>query len=368
MPRLPVPMTNRRWIVFAVVVALLAAAATVFVVRRLNDGPDTRLAKAMALAPDDAVRFSWTDWAAVRKELDATVTASTSGQDLKPFLDDAFDADLSPMTSLLASTEVLQDQYGFSPATLDWELYTQSDAGAVLLLGLPDGLDLSDLRASLERVGYPAPTSEGGVWAGGPDLMAKVGNLTPELSYLTIDATNRVLAASDQQTSLTRWRKQQRADAATDSASSPDGSSGGIDQAVDALGEVTAAAVYGGTYACTALAMTQAAPEEQAAADELLAKSGKVTAYDAYAIGTRADGQVRVAMVFEDPDRAHTNADSRAALAAGPAAGQGGNFADRFAVESVTADEDVLTIRLKPTKGAYVLSEFSAGPVLFATC
>lgn len=368
MPRVPIPMTRKRWIALGAVIALLLAATAIVVVRRLNDGPDTRLAAAIQLAPDDAVRFSWTDWAAVRKQLGSTVTADTPGEDLKPFFDDAFDADLSPMTTLLSSSPTLQDEYGVSPATLEWELYAQSDAGAMLLLGLPDDLDLADLRASLERLGYPKPTTDEGIWSGGPDLVAKIANLTPELSYLSIDVEHRVLVASDQQGTLTRWLEHQRQDADTGGNNSPDGTSGGIDDVVAGLGEVTAAAVFGGDYACTGLAMTQAAPEDQAAAAELIADAGEVTAYDAYAIGTQPDGQVRVAMAFEDADRARRNADSRTALAGGPAAGQGGDFADRFALGKVEAKDRTVTMRLKPTPGAYVLSEFSAGPVLFATC
>lgn len=54
--------------------------------------------------------------------------------------------------------------------------------------------------------------------------------------------------------------------------------------------------------------------------------------------------------------------------AAGPAPGQGGEFADRFALGEVTASGNVVTMPLSPTEGSYVLSDLSTGPVLFATC
>ena len=87
-----------------------------------------------------------------------------------------------------------------------------------------------------------------------------------------------------------------------------------------------------------------------------------------FAMGEQAGGHVRVGMGFEDEEQARRNADSRAALATGPAPGQGGDFADRFLGESATADGALVTLDLKPRPGTYVFSDLSTGPVLFATC
>ena len=73
-------------------------------------------------------------------------------------------------------------------------------------------------------------------------------------------------------------------------------------------------------------------------------------------------------MSFETEEQARTNADTRAELASGPAPGQGGEFADRFTLGEVSADGTVVTMDLEPVEGAFVLSELSSGPVLFATC
>ena len=80
------------------------------------------------------------------------------------------------------------------------------------------------------------------------------------------------------------------------------------------------------------------------------------------------DGHVRVVLSFENEDQARSNADPRARLAAGPAPGQGGSFADRFRVRSVTAGGSDVVLDLVPTAGSYVLSDLSTGPLLFATC
>jgi hypothetical protein len=75
-----------------------------------------------------------------------------------------------------------------------------------------------------------------------------------------------------------------------------------------------------------------------------------------------------VLLGFEGDDQARTNADTRAVLAAGPAPGQGGDFSDRFAVGEVSAEGSLVRLALDPVDGAYVLSDLSSGPVLFASC
>lgn len=364
--------TRRRFALLAAVTAVvvLAAVATVVVLQRTG-GPDTRLAAAMELAPDDAVRHGWTDWAAVRERLDSDVAASPDATAVEELLGEAFDADLSPMSALVSSAPVMAEEYGVSPATLDWELFSQSDAGAVVLMGLPDELSLDDLRAQLVELGYPEPDEPDGVWAGGPDLLPEIGSVTPELAYLSIDADARVLAASDQAATLADLPSMQRQDTDTGAEDSPDGTAGGIDVVVEALGDVDAAAIYAGSYACAALAMTQADDTARGEAADLVASAGEVHAYDAIGIGVGvgvggSDG--RVAMAFESEEHARTDADSRAVLAAGPAPGQGGTFADRFALGEVRADGRLLTLEIEPVEGAYALSELAAGPVLLATC
>ena len=79
-------------------------------------------------------------------------------------------------------------------------------------------------------------------------------------------------------------------------------------------------------------------------------------------------GDVRVAMAFETTTRRATNADTPRGAAAGPAAGQGGDFADRFSVRS--ADGRRVAGHARPAtrfRDSYVLSDLSTGPVLFAS-
>ena len=54
--------------------------------------------------------------------------------------------------------------------------------------------------------------------------------------------------------------------------------------------------------------------------------------------------------------------------ATGPAVGQGGDFADRFSLTRASAEGDVVVLELDPLPDQFVLSDLSAGPVLYATC
>ncbi len=86
-----------------------------------------------------------------------------------------------------------------------------------------------------------------------------------------------------------------------------------------------------------------------------------------FATAAQPDGHISVTMAFESNDKARTNAD-RAAIASGPAPGQGEDFADRFSVESASAQGRLVRMRLDPVEGQYVLSDLTSGPLLFAIC
>ena len=345
----------------AVGVVLLATVVLVGagVIRPFGLGR-TEFASAVAGAPAGTERVSWTDWAGVRRELDSSVDERSDTEDLEAFLDDGYDADLTSRSALLQSAAVLHTSFGFSPASVEWELFSQSRDGAVITLRLPDDADFTGLGERLEELGYSRPDSATGVWAGGSDLLAAISpGLTPELAHLVLDADENLVMASDQERFL---------ETAVQATTGDGDRVNGLDAVVDALEEPLSAAVYAGDYACAALAMAQADDDDQAQAAELTAAAGTVDPYLAFSMGVRSDGDVRVAMQFANDDQARANADSRAILAAGPAVGQGGDFADRFTLRSARADGSLVTLELRPAEGQYVLSDLSSGPVLFATC
>jgi hypothetical protein len=340
-------------------VAVVVVVVAGLVVWRLVT-PDTAIARAMSLVPADTSRVSWTDWAGVRRELDADVDASSSAEAVDAFMSEAFARDLSAMSALGTSAPVMQPELGFSPATITWELLAQSSDGAVVMMGVDDDVDLGDVADRLTALGWTEPEEDDGVWVGGPDVLSGVGpGLTPELQHFVLLAERDVILASDQAPYLEQVMEvvDGDGDAADDLA-----------DLAESLGEPLAAAVYDGAYACERLAMSQADDDAQAEADQLVAAAGGVHPLTDFAMGLLAGGDVRAVMQVEDADDAPDDADARAQLAAGPAPGQGGDFGDRFSVEAAGSEGRTITLDLRPDDGEYVLSDLTSGPVLFATC
>jgi hypothetical protein len=348
---------RRLWILLAAL-ALVSAGVGGYAWWRHDD--TTSFAWAVDHAPGGAQRLSWTDWAGVRRHEHAALSARSSQAELRHFLDAAYDDDLSSASALVTSAPVLQQKFGFSPASLDWELFSQSDQGAVVMLRLPDAGAVEGVAAHLRELGYEEPADDDGVWRGGADLLARTSpSLSGELQYVALDRADSLVLTSDSASYLA---------VAADAVHGHGARATGFDGVVDDAGEPLAAAVYTGDYACGALAMAHAGAADRAEARRLLARAGEVNPYSAFAMSDEPDGGVRVAFEFADDDAARTNADSRATLARGSAPGQGGTFEDRFEVTSVTATGSLVVMRLDPRPDASVLSDLSTGPVLFATC
>jgi hypothetical protein len=354
----------------ALVLALVAVGAVVGL-RWWHDRNRTDLQRAIGYAPADAVRFSWTDWAAVRARLHTQVDADSTPGQVQKFLDAGYDQDLTSSSAMIESTAMLQSRYGFSPADVDWELLSQSKSGSVMILGLPDSLSTAVLGDQFAALGYERPDSATGVWMGGEDLLGRLaqsGEVSPQFQYLALDPSRHLLLASDAAPYLTS-----AVDALDDSRDPGDS---GLADVVSAVGEPLNAEIYTGDFACSSLAMAQADDEDQATADQLVSQAGGVSPLDGFAIaadpgdtaGDTKDKQVLVAMALESHDQATHDANSRARLASGPAPGQGGTFGDRFKLGKVTADGDVVTMHLQPIDDSPVVSDLSTGPVLFATC
>jgi len=342
----------------AALAAVLVVVAAALVAWRLL-APTTPLVDALAYAPDGTSRASWTDWEGVRRELGSDVGAGSSAEEVDAFVTEAFSSDLSSMSALGTSAGTMQTELGFSPASLDWELLAQSADGAVEAMGVGEDLSFDDLAQRLEDAGWTAPEDDEGVWVGGPDVAAGVGSLTPELQHFALLADRGVVLASDEAPYLEQVLEVVNGDA--DAAD-------GLGDLASALGEPLAAAVYDGAYACEHLAMARADEAAQAEADQLVAAAGDVHPLTGFAMGAFPGGDVRAVLEVEDADDAPGDADARAQLAAGPAPGQGGDFTDRFSVEAAGSDGREITLDLRPVEGAYVLSDLTSGPVLFATC
>jgi hypothetical protein len=355
---------RRRWLTAVAAAGLalvLVALGVVAGFRWWSDAQRTDLQQALAWSPEGSARYSWTDWDAVRAELDSDVDAGSTGLEITELLNEGYDADLTSTTAMGESAEVLQDRYGLSPATVSWELLAQSDTGSVLTLGVPDSYDLDELASTLESLGYEEPDSDTGVWAGGAELIATIAqgtSISPQLSHVALDRDRRLVLTSDDEGYL--------ADA-VDALDSEQGGVG-VEEVAAETGDTLTAVLLDSGQVCGGLAMSQADEVDQQTAAELVADAGEVNPLTAFALATQPDGEVLAVLGFETEDQARTNADTRAQLASGPAPGQGGDFSERFTLGDVTADGTVVTMHLQPVEGAFVLSDLSSGPLLFATC
>ncbi|MAY97497.1 hypothetical protein [uncultured Nocardioides sp.] len=345
-------MRHRILLTTAVAVLLIGAG---LVAVRLLGGPGSTLGEAVAMAPADAQRYTFTDWAAVRAE----VGTSASEGDLAELLDAGFDADLTAASGLVDSAPLLSAEFGWSPATIDWELLAQSPEGAVEIVSLGE-VSPDAVTDRLEALGYQRPAEDDGVWVGGTELLAGISGrtglrATPTLQYVAV--RDGLLWAGDRQPYLET------------ALAGGDGPSDAVADLADSFTESPAAAVvYTADHACEALSMRQADDTDRATGDQLLARAGKINPVTAFAMGLLPGGGAEALLGFENDDQARTNADTRAVLAAGPAPGQGGDFSDRFAVDEVTSEGTLVRMVLEPEPGAFVLSDLSSGPVLFATC
>ena len=346
----------RTRLVTALVAVVLVLVAGVLVGLRIVGDRGSALSRAVAMAPQDGVRFSWTDWAGVRAEVGQDASEPTA-DDVTRLLRRAYDADLSSSSALVESAVTAQAQLGFSPANASWELFSQGDQGALVTIQMPEDTDFASIAAYLERSGFTPPAEADGAWDGGPDVLAALGTLTPELSYVALDEDAGVIRTSDQLGYLTGVL-----------ADDPTGPGTGITDVVDAVGSPLTAAVYDGPVVCESLAMASADRADQEQARTLVAQAGEVNPLTAFALGQEPGGDVRIAMAFETDDQARRNADSRAELAAGPAPGQGGSFPDRFRLDRASATGRVVTLEVTPAPRASVVSDLTNGPVLFATC
>ncbi len=186
----------------AALAALVAGVVVVLVVAVVlwwPGGDESRLERAVHLAPADTERLSWTDWSAVRREVGADLGDSPDGAAVAAFLDGAFASDLTSTSALVGSSGTLQDAFGFSPGTLDWELFAQSPDGAVDILGMGDEDGVDALADRLRDLGFEEPDDDDGVWGGGQDLLPRIGpDLTPELQYVALLADEGVVLTSDQ--------------------------------------------------------------------------------------------------------------------------------------------------------------------------
>jgi hypothetical protein len=358
-------MRTRRTLLVVAAVAVLVAGVLVVVGRTVwRDTHRTDFSQALDTVPRSTLRFAFTDWAAVRRQLDVPTRSRPSTATIERLISTSYDADLSAASSIDESAAALQKHFGFSPATAQWEAYAQSRAGATMVVRMPDGFDMDRITRHLDDLGFTEPSTATGVWKGGIDLVSAIDpTITPELQYVAVIADRHLVVTSDQEAYARTAAATARGDGASlgDLASARD--------LVDPMDEPVAAMFWTRDFACSDLAMSQADSDSQSQAEQLVAQAGGVTPMEGLVMALAADRTLTVAEHFEDDRQARENLRPRAKLAVGDAPGRGGTFSDDLRLVSSRTHGATVLLRLRPKqKTGFVLSALDNGPVLFATC
>ena len=133
-------------------------------------------------------------------------------------------------------------------------------------------------------------------------------------------------------------------------------------------GDPLAAVALADDLACDTLSMSQADPDAQATADQLVERAGGVSPLRGYLVALGADRSLTMVFAFENDDQAEKNARSREALAGAEDPGQLLAYPELFAVDDVEQDGQRVVLTGTTVAGSAPLSNLSAGPVLLASC
>lgn len=357
---------HTRVVVYVAGLLVVAALAGVVAWRLL--GATSTYENALDTLPRATLRATYTDWAQVRDSAHGTTLGSVSSKaDVQAFLTRAYDLDLTSGSAIAESTYAMREAYGFSPIDATWEAFGQGRDGQVDVVRVADGVDLDGVERALRRLGYTPPrggSGAGGVWIGGPDLVAQIdADLTPVQQNVAVLPDDHLVLMSDNAAYLSS------ATAAARGSADGLGEVGGVRSLAAEAGDPVAATQWVSTFGCEDLSMGSADEGDQAEAARLVAKAGDAGPFEGLVIAQRADRSLVVGLHFETDEQADRNLQARVDLASGPAPGQGGSFADRFEVASGTANGQDVVITTKPTgRTAQALSDLTSGPVLFATC
>lgn len=359
----------RRSLIAAVVLALAIASGSL--IARGDDDLRSTLSQALATMPEATLTANFTDWGLVRETVGASgVTSVASMADRRQLLDAAYEDDLSAASALAGSALSMSNHFGWSVFDLDWEMFGQAREGAAIVAELTDDVDPDEVIARLADLGYREPESaagDGGVWRGGPDLLATIDySLSPLLQNVAVLADRDLVVLSD---------TPGYADQAVDTIVSRSANLAEVrDVTATAapLDASIAAVVHQPPRSCAVTSFDHASTSDRELAAARIAEAGGLSDQQGLGFGIRSDvaGLVLdVSMHFESPPAAEAERGPRTALASGPAIGQGGTYDERFDVDQTRVVDDDLVLALRPIGDRMSLvSDLASSPLLFSGC
>lgn len=346
----------------AVVVLVLAVVAGAVAARSQPD-PRPALAQAVAAIPADTGTASFTDWKRVR----GTGKGAGARRSVGALMRRAYAHDLTSVSVVASAQQEMAEQMGWSALDLDWEMYSQSRRGAVLVLALSPSTRPARVVRGLRRAGYTPPTSRpsgGGVWETNGDVAANVPGLPDQLANVAVLADRGLVLGSDRGAFLRRSLGVVRGARASfaDTRAARD--------LARTLAPVDVAVLHDSASGCASTSYEDAAPADRNQATALA--GGALEATRGLALGLRERHRtqhLRVAMRFGSTVTAERQMAVRRRLATGDAVGQGGTFGERFDIARArtSGTVGVLDLRLRSPR-TQAFSDLDEGPLLFAWC
>jgi hypothetical protein len=344
------------------VLVLLAVAGGLFASRVRQH--DSRIEAALKTLPNQTLVASFTDWEAIRAQIDPHVSSSSKPVERADFFEQVYDRDFSTTSVLGVFDEDMATSYGWTVLDSEWEMYGQSRVGAVEVLRMPDDFDFAAAERALTRLGYGAADKDGVRVADEETLAAIAPNLTPQLTAVVLLPDDGVIVTSDASS---------YADVTVDTIDGERDSvddQNGVAAMAAALGDSSVTAQMDvGDYGCVAAGFGQADPAQQRLARQRTASVGGVSATHGLTLSIDERRDLSVVMSFASGDEARDDQAARLALARGAAPDQGGTFDERFRVVRADVEGQNLVMVLRPrSKDTQLLRDLGHGGLLFASC
>lgn len=356
-------MTRARPLVRVVVVPLVAIALAAAVGSWASGRePDTRssLTAALDSLPRATLVAGFTDWAAIRAELDLGTASTASAR--AALTDDASLRDLTTRSVLGGIIEAMDATYGWSAADLDWESYGRAPSGAAMVARFADSVSIDNLERRLAALGY---VRNGTVWTLSAESNTEIGpELAATLGNLAFDPGRRLVVAADRPGYVTTVLAVVRGADPSALSVRP------LADVAMALAGSDTAVVQSGGFACRATSLDALGADVLAQADAAVARAGALRSPTFTGRGL-VDGPrrqtIRFAAAFDSPSDAVDQARVRAALSSGPFIGRTGRIEDSLILRDATTSGSIVTLAfaLDPDRAAYMSGE---GPALFAGC
>lgn len=345
--------------VMAIIVMVLVSTAG-WAVSRTHHDTRAALSQALDVLPADARVAGFTDWAQIRETLG--FDRITTALDRDSLLANAFDRDLSSRSILETHAEPMVEKFGWSVADVRWEMYGQASDGAVLAVGMNDGLEAGTVTAGLRELGY---AESSGTWSVDPDALTKaVPGIPLTFSHVAVLGEERLILMSDSEAYLDRTIALHR-----DRGKSLAAVTAARQTATPLLG-AQSAVIQVGKDACASTGLDDEPAATRVQGRNTVKPLGRLepVAYGARAIFDRGGAQrLRFSLTFDSAATATRQLLLRRALAVGPFVGRSGQVEDLLALTSTHTSGSTATLEfgLVGDEGSFMSGD---GPLLFAAC